>query len=143
MLSAQGDRARCCGLRARRPVARAHVIGHLNRDARAALVVNGKPLLDETRVDLHRAWSEVTHHIQRLRDNPALRRPGVRPPARRGRSGAECARSTFDPRGHRGARSSRRGARPRVAILREQGVTARSRWRRRSTAPASRRSTCT
>ena len=37
----------------------------------------------------------------------------------------------------------RGGARPRVAILREQGSTARSRWRPPSIAPASTRSTST
>ncbi|HSD61595.1 MAG TPA: phosphoribosylformylglycinamidine synthase, partial [Burkholderiales bacterium] len=31
---------------------------------------NNKPVLAEKRVDLQRAWSETTHHLQRLRDNP-------------------------------------------------------------------------
>ena len=30
----------------------------------------GAPILDESRIDLHRAWSATTHAMQRLRDNP-------------------------------------------------------------------------
>ncbi len=78
--------------------------------------------LDESRIDLHRAWSATTHALQRLRDNPDdadqeyeriadERRPGARsgPDLRPG--------STTSPH-----RSSQRGARPTVAVLREQGV---------------------
>ena len=48
-----------------------HVIGHPNAEGQVRVIVNGKPVLAEKRVDLHRAWSAVTHDIQRLRDNPA------------------------------------------------------------------------
>jgi phosphoribosylformylglycinamidine synthase len=33
-------------------------------------VRHGEVLLDESRIDLHRAWSSTTHALQRLRYNP-------------------------------------------------------------------------
>jgi phosphoribosylformylglycinamidine synthase len=81
----------------------------------------GVVLLDESRVDLHRAWSRTTHAMQRLRDNPEAADqehdrildasdPGLVP------------RLTFDPAEDIAAPLIATGARPRVAILREQGV---------------------
>jgi phosphoribosylformylglycinamidine synthase len=71
--------------------------------------------------DLFDAWWSVTHAMQRLRDNPecadeeraSVRRfdaPGLQP------------RLTFDPAEDITATFINTGARPRVAILREQGV---------------------
>src|SRR5208283_4078653 len=85
-------------------------------------VAQGKrTLLDESRVDLHRAWSSTTHALQRLRDNPQAADqeyerlldgddPGLVP------------HLTFDPTQNVAAPFVATGARPRVAILREQGV---------------------
>jgi len=78
-------------------------------------------LLDESRVDLHRAWSRTTHALQRLRDHPEAADqeyerlldttdPGLSP------------RLSFDPAEDIAAPFIAKGARPRVAILREQGV---------------------
>jgi len=78
-------------------------------------------LLDESRVDLHRAWSSTTHAMQRLRDFPdaadeeyarLLDRddPGLVP------------RLTFDVDARVAAPFVSLGARPAIAILREQGV---------------------
>ncbi|HEX5864463.1 MAG TPA: phosphoribosylformylglycinamidine synthase [Casimicrobiaceae bacterium] len=78
-------------------------------------------LLDESRVDLHRAWSRTTHALQRLRDYPEAADqeydrlldtgdPGLSP------------RLSFDPAEDVAAPFIAKGARPRVAILREQGV---------------------
>ena len=74
------------------------------------------------RVDLQRAWSETTHALQRLRDNPecAPTRNTSASSTRRSRAcvrGSRSIRSTTSPR-----HSSPTGARPRIAILREQGV---------------------
>ncbi len=71
--------------------------------------------------DVFRAWSETSHAMQRLRDNPASadaelawrvddNDPGISPSL------------TFDPAGDIAAPWIVRGVRPRVAILREQGV---------------------
>jgi phosphoribosylformylglycinamidine synthase len=98
-----------------------HVIGHPNDQGQVRLVVNGKAVFAERRVDLHRAWSSVTHAIQALRDNPACadqeyerildeRDPGLH------------AKLTFDLAEDVAAPFVGKGARPKVAILREQGV---------------------
>jgi phosphoribosylformylglycinamidine synthase len=47
------------------------VIGRPVDGARLRIAQAGEVLLDESRVDLHRAWSSTTHALQRLRDNPA------------------------------------------------------------------------
>jgi phosphoribosylformylglycinamidine synthase len=78
-------------------------------------------LLDEARTDLHRAWSATTHAMQKLRDNPEaadqeyerildVGDPGLAPDL------------TFDPGDDIAAPFIAIGIRPKVAILREQGV---------------------
>ena len=97
------------------------VIGHPNADGLVRIIVNGKPVLSEARVDLHRAWSSVTHHIQNLRDNPQcadeeydrildVKDPGISP------------KLTYDIAQDIAAPFIAKGVRPRVAVLREQGV---------------------
>ncbi|MFO1323811.1 MAG: phosphoribosylformylglycinamidine synthase [Burkholderiales bacterium] len=106
--------ARDAGLAA--TVVGAPVAGDRVRVARGGAVV-----LDEARVGLHRAWSATTDAMQRLRDNPDVvaqeyarvadaADPGIAP------------RLTFDPDDDVAAPYVATGARPRVAILREQGV---------------------
>ena len=98
-----------------------HVIGHPNAAGEVRFVVNGKPVLAEKRVDLHRAWSEVTHHIQRLRDNPLCAGQEYERILDEGDPGLNV-RLSFDPKEDIAAPFIARGARPRVAVLREQGV---------------------
>jgi phosphoribosylformylglycinamidine synthase len=99
----------------------AQAIGRSTPGERIRIAVNGETLLDESRVDLHRAWSATTHELQRLRDNPEaadqeygriadLADPGLAP------------RLTFDPADDVAAPFIATGARPPLAILREQGV---------------------
>ncbi len=99
----------------------AHAIGVPTRDGRVRISANGARILDEARVDLHRAWSATTREIQRLRDNPEvvdqeharildLADPGLSPSL------------TFDPAEDIAAPFIATGARPAIAILREQGV---------------------
>ena len=59
--------------------------------------------------------------MQSLRDNPESRAAGVRPHPRRGRPGISPV-LTFDPADDLAAPFIARGARPPIAILREQGV---------------------
>ncbi len=76
-----------------------------------------RPLVDESLVDLRAAWSETTFRMQTLRDEPASARE-----EHEGRIDAtdpgRSAKLTFDP----WSSKAPTGARPRVAILREQGV---------------------
>ncbi|MGM0594997.1 MAG: phosphoribosylformylglycinamidine synthase, partial [Pseudomonadota bacterium] len=97
------------------------VIGELNDDDRIVIQRRGETLLDEPRIELQRAWSETTFRMQSLRDN------------------AECAREEYDrlldandPGLHAelsfdidedvAAPFIGKGAAPRMAVLREQGV---------------------
>jgi phosphoribosylformylglycinamidine synthase len=101
--------------------AHSHVIGHPNAQGEVRFILNGKPVLAERRVALHQAWSEVTHEIQRMRDNPACADQEY---ARIGDEGDPGlgARLTYDPAQDIAAPYISRGVRPRIAVLREQGV---------------------
>jgi len=101
--------------------AESHVIGHTNDEGHVRFIVNGKPVFSEARADLHRAWSETTHHIQRLRDNPACADQEHERIGDTGDPGLG-AKFTFDPAEDVAAPYIAGGLRPRVAILREQGV---------------------
>ena len=114
-----------------------HPIGEANAGTRLRFEHRGTAVLDAARVDLHRIWSETSHRMQAVRDDP------------------DCAREAFDallddadpglganltfPFGRDTAASASVTAgasvtaaaarppaaaphRPRVAILREQGV---------------------
>jgi len=101
--------------------ARSHVIGHPNAQGEMRFVLDGKPLLAEKRVALHQAWSEVTHEIQRMRDNPACADEEYARIADEGDPGMN-AKLTYDPAQDIAAPFIAKGVRPRVAVLREQGV---------------------
>ncbi len=99
----------------------ANAIGSPTSEVRIRIEQAGSALLDESRIDLHRAWSATTHAMQRLRDNPDdadqeydrildAGDPGLSPSL------------TFDPNEDVAAPYITRGARPAIAILREQGV---------------------
>ncbi|MFV2031757.1 MAG: phosphoribosylformylglycinamidine synthase, partial [Gammaproteobacteria bacterium] len=48
-----------------------HRIGQPQKSERLRIIHSAKVIVDEPIVDLHRAWSETTLQMQRLRDNPA------------------------------------------------------------------------
>jgi phosphoribosylformylglycinamidine synthase len=96
-------------------------IGAPNTDDEIRLVRNGRAILAESRVALQRAWSEVSFRLQSLRDDPQCAReefdvlldasdPGLN------------AQLSFDASLDVAAPFINAGARPRVAVLREQGV---------------------
>jgi phosphoribosylformylglycinamidine synthase len=101
--------------------AESQVIGHLNHDAQVRFILNNKPLFAEKRTQLHRAWSEVTHHIQRLRDNPLCADQEYDRILDEGDPGLSAS-LTFDPVVDIAAPFIAAGARPRIAVMREQGV---------------------
>lgn len=96
------------------------VLGKPFNDDSIVVNVNGQKMLDTTRVALHRVWSETTHQMQKMRDNP------------------ECAQQEYDrilDKSDTGLFSDLTfdsnvdvsapyigGAKPKIAILREQGV---------------------
>ncbi|MDR3481236.1 MAG: phosphoribosylformylglycinamidine synthase [Burkholderiaceae bacterium] len=98
-----------------------HIIGKLNQRGVIEIARDAKTIYSQARADLHRLWSETSWRIARLRDNPACadaeyerildtEDPGITPTL------------SFDPQQDIAAHFIATGARPRVAILREQGV---------------------
>jgi phosphoribosylformylglycinamidine synthase len=89
------------------------------------VTVQGGTVLCAARAGLHRRWSEASFRMQELRDNPECAReqfstlldvhdPGLH------------ADLSFDPTDNVAAPCIARGARPAVAVLREQGVNSQT-----------------
>ncbi|TCK43429.1 phosphoribosylformylglycinamidine synthase [Paraburkholderia sp. BL8N3] len=107
-----------------------HVIGKPNERDTIEIYRDAKKIYEAPRVELHRAWGEVSWRIARLRDNPACadaeydalsdaNDPGITPHLTF--DPAQDVAAPFIPQGDV-VRGVVKGARPRVAILREQGV---------------------
>jgi len=108
------EQARASGIRAA-------LVGCPTDSVRITVTRAGAILMDEARTELHRAWSATTHAMQKLRDNAAsadaeyarildVEDPGLSPSL------------TFDPADDIAAPYIAAGARPAIAVLREQGV---------------------
>lgn len=98
-----------------------HVIGTTSDDDRIAFTIGRNEILADTRVNFQRAWSETSWRMQALRDNPECAQqeydrildaadPGM------------AVQLSFDVDEDISAPYINTGARPAVAILREQGV---------------------
>ncbi len=98
-----------------------HVIGALNDKDVVEFIIDHETLLSERRVDLQRAWSETSYQLQTLRDNSDCAEqefdrilddndPGIQPEL------------TFDQAEDIAAPFIAAATRPRMAVLREQGV---------------------
>ncbi|HEX9183045.1 MAG TPA: phosphoribosylformylglycinamidine synthase [Burkholderiales bacterium] len=98
-----------------------HLIGALNARDEIRFTRNAKPLFAEKRVDLQRAWSETTFQMQKLRDNPDCAQEEYDRILDTADPGLHVA-VTFDAEQDITAPFVASKARPRVAILREQGV---------------------
>ncbi len=107
-------------LRAAGLSAHSHVIGALNRTDEVEFFRDGKKIWSRPRAALGQAWSDVSYRIAARRDNPLCAKaefdiwadvtdPGMSPVV------------TFNPQQDVAAPFINQGARPRVAILREQG----------------------
>ncbi|MGH8702456.1 MAG: phosphoribosylformylglycinamidine synthase, partial [Burkholderiales bacterium] len=96
-------------------------IGKLNEDDTLSISAGGVEIFREQRRELRRAWSETTFHMQKLRDNPDCARQEYERRLDEGDPGLHT-RLTFDPGADIAAPYVGRGIRPRIAILREQGV---------------------
>jgi phosphoribosylformylglycinamidine synthase len=98
-----------------------HNLGRPVSGDRFSLLCNEETVLDESLPHLQKLWSETSHAVQRLRDNSDCadqeleflvdwKRQGLNP----------CL--VFDPAENPAAPMIATGARPKVAILREQGI---------------------
>ena len=94
-----------------------HVIGQLNARDEILITRNARKVFTGKRDHLQRIWSETTFRMQTLRDNPECAREEYDRILDAGDPGLSV-QLTFDPK----ETFVSRGARPRVAILREQGV---------------------
>jgi phosphoribosylformylglycinamidine synthase len=97
------------------------VVGRPNDADTVSVERAGAVLFRETRVALRRAWSETTWQVQTLRDNPASAQEEY-DRILDGEDPGLSAKLTFDPAENPAAPLIARGARPPMAILREQGV---------------------
>lgn len=99
----------------------AHVIGTVNQSDKIAIYNDVDPVFEDSRIKLQRAWAETSYRMQALRDNPACAQqefdlilddkdPGI------------SAQPSFDLNENVAAPYIASGVKPRMAILREQGV---------------------
>jgi phosphoribosylformylglycinamidine synthase len=98
-----------------------HAIGRAVDGATIRIACNGSEIYRESRVDVHRAWAELSHAMQGLRDNPECARQEYDGLLDAGAPGLSAS-LTYDTKDDVAAPFIARGARPRIAILREQGV---------------------
>ena len=98
-----------------------HVIGTLNDDDRIEFLKGGEVILEEARGEYQRIWSETSYRMQALRDNPQCARQQFEQILDRDDPGINVSLS-FDPDEDVSAPYVGKGAAPRVAVLREQGV---------------------
>ena len=97
-----------------------HVIGSVTTDEAITFKRNSQTVYTSTRADLQTLWSKTSFAVQSLRDNPECAKqefriitdinPGL------------STNLSFDPTENISAPYIAKGERPRVAILREQGV---------------------
>ncbi|MGX2040065.1 phosphoribosylformylglycinamidine synthase [Methylocaldum sp. MU1018] len=96
------------------------VVGAPRADKQIVFKRGDEVLLFQTRAELQQIWSETSYRMQALRDNPDCARQEFESIADEDDPGLS-AELTFDP-GHDVAAPFFNKGRPRVAILREQGV---------------------
>ncbi|APZ44629.1 phosphoribosylformylglycinamidine synthase [Acidihalobacter ferrooxydans] len=99
----------------------ARVIGRLSEDDAISIRAGYRTLYRAPRERLHRIWAETSYRMQALRDNPACAEQEFAALGESDDPGL-FARLGFDPEENLAAPFIASGVRPRVAILREQGV---------------------
>ncbi len=98
----------------------AALIGQPHADDRIIIAHGERTLLDQSRAALYRIWSETSYRMARLRDNPASADEEFETAGRASDPGLSVSLS-FDP-AQAPAFSIGGKAKPKVAMLREQGV---------------------
>jgi phosphoribosylformylglycinamidine synthase len=113
------------GLRAAGLGAVSQVIGKPNATDLIEFWCDARPVFSRPRAGLQALWSETSWRIARLRDNPACADSEYARASDADDRGLSMA-LTFDPADDIAAPFIAAGARPRVAILREQGVNSQT-----------------
>ena len=101
--------------------ARLHRIGRPTGSEHLVIRHQGAVVFDEPLADLEQVWHETSHHLQALRDDPDCADEAHAAIADREDPGLRAALA-FDPAEDTAAPLINTGVRPRVAVLREQGV---------------------
>jgi len=97
------------------------VIGQLNRDDTIRFTFDDEPVLEEARSYYQRIWAETSYRMQSLRDNSECAQEefdGILDEKDPGLN----VKLSFDPQENIVAPYINAGAKPRIAVLREQGV---------------------
>lgn len=102
-----------------------HFLGEVTTDDKLHIEAHGKTLCEESRGELQKAWTEVSWQIARMRDNPACADQEYARCTMEDDTGL-FVRTTFDTEEDVAAPFIATGARPRIAILREQGVNSQT-----------------
>ena len=97
------------------------VIGAPDAGDELRITAQGRVLFSETRIALQRAWSELSFHMQSLRDNPECAQQEFDRILDAADPGLSVSVG-FDPTEDIAAPYIAKGVRPQIAILREQGV---------------------
>ena len=98
-----------------------HTVATIDTDEKIVIRNQAGIVLEQNRADLQRAWQETSHAIQRLRDNPACADSEFALIGDNELS-ALFADVKFDVNEDIAAPFINSGAKPKIAILREQGV---------------------
>ncbi len=98
----------------------AQIIATVTTENAINISVNGQALFADSRVNLHRMWSETTYHMQCLRDNPACAQQEYDRILNTADAGLQV-HTTFDIN-EDVSTPYLNLTRPKMAILREQGV---------------------
>ena len=98
-----------------------HVVAEISDDDKISIVLAEKEVLCESRIDLQRAWSSTSYQMQSLRDDAACAQQAYDTILAADDPGLS-AQLSFDIQQDIAAPYVQRGEKPKVAILREQGV---------------------
>ncbi|WP_375752925.1 phosphoribosylformylglycinamidine synthase [Vibrio sp. HN007] len=98
-----------------------HVIGEVEQSDKITLTKEEKVIVERSRTELRTIWAETTHKMQALRDNPKCADQEFAAKADDNDPGLNV-NLTFDVQEDVAAPYILKGAKPKMAILREQGV---------------------
>ena len=105
-----------CGL-----AEQSRVIGSLNNDDQIRFTLEGEEVLVDSRTQVHRAWAQTSYRLQSMRDNAHCAQQEYDALLDANNPGINSV-LTFNSEENIAADLIASGQRPRVAILREQGV---------------------
>ncbi|NRA82918.1 MAG: phosphoribosylformylglycinamidine synthase, partial [Gammaproteobacteria bacterium] len=97
------------------------VIGHVSDDNALTIMANGNAVFSANRRDLRKLWSSTSYQMQKLRDNPSCAEQEYQLKLDDSNPGLHVDLS-FDLNQDVAAPFILKGAKPQMAILREQGV---------------------